>query len=393
MPYNILSSENVPVKVWSALDKVDSKALAQLKNMAALPFVFKHVAVMPDVHVGIGATVGSVIATRSHLIPAAVGVDIGCGMMAVRTRLDSKRVVEDASRIRSRIEAAVPVGFSSNREVEDSVSDWKGWSQWDSLSFVDKELKARARLQLGSLGGGNHFIEMCLDQDDSVWVMLHSGSRNIGKTLAERHMQSARKRLRDANVHLADMDLAWVEEGSSEFAAYLNDLNWCQAYAFQNRQEMMMRVLALLGDMYGEGSALKTDYHVNCHHNYAVRETHYGEQVWVTRKGAVRAASGDLSVIPGSMGARSFIVRGLGCEDSFHSCSHGAGRVLSRTEAKKRFSVRDLEKQTEGVESRKDKGVLDEIPAAYKDIDEVMANQTDLVEPLFQLKQFVCVKG
>jgi tRNA-splicing ligase RtcB (3'-phosphate/5'-hydroxy nucleic acid ligase) len=394
MPFNEINSKGShPVKVWSPLDKVDSKALAQLKNIAALPFVFKHVAVMPDVHVGIGATVGTVIATRDALIPAAVGVDIGCGMMAVRTRLDARRVQDDAGKIRSRIEAAVPVGFASNRDVEKSVSAWSGWKTWDDLALADKDLKLRARLQLGSLGGGNHFIELCVDQEGSVWIMLHSGSRNVGKTLAERHMHSAKKRLRDANVRLADMDLAWVEEGSEEFAAYLGDLQWCQAYAFQNRQEMMARIMAVLADMYMNGEALPVDMKVNCHHNYAVRETHFGEQVWVTRKGAVRAAAGDLGIIPGSMGARSFIVRGLGSAESFHSCSHGAGRVLSRTEAKKRFSVKDLVNQTEGVESRKDHGVLDEIPAAYKDIDEVMANQTDLVEPLFQLKQFLCVKG
>jgi tRNA-splicing ligase RtcB len=241
------------------------------------------------------------------------------------------------------------------------------------------------------LGGGNHFIELCLDQSGAVWVMLHSGSRGVGNKLAQRHMQSAKKRLREANVRLADMDLAWVEEGTEEFSAYLADLNWCQAYAFQNRVEMMERILAILRDMFS--LEMKIDFKVNCHHNYAIREKHFGEIVWVTRKGAVRAAAGDLGIIPGSMGARSFIVRGLGSAESFHSCSHGAGRVLSRTEAKKRFSVKDLREQTEGVESRKDHGVLDEIPAAYKNIDEVMARQTDLVEPLFQLKQFLCVKG
>lgn len=385
------SKNSTAVKVWSPLEKVDEKALQQLRNMAALPFVFKHVAAMPDVHVGIGATVGSVVAMRGYLIPAAVGVDIGCGMMAVRTNLHSERVVDAAVKIRSLIEAAIPVGFAGNRVVEDSVDDWGGWKKWKEVSLGDKELRDKALLQMGSLGGGNHFIELCLDQAGAVWVMLHSGSRGVGNKIAQRHMQSAKKRLRDANVRLADMDLAWVEEGTEEFSSYLGDLNWCQAYAFQNRVEMMDRILAILRDMFD--SAMKTDFQVNCHHNYAIREKHFGEQVWVTRKGAVRAASGDLGIIPGSMGARSFIVRGLGSADSFHSCSHGAGRVMSRTEAKKRFSVKDLKTQTEGVEARKDQGVLDEIPAAYKNIDEVMARQTDLVEPLFQLKQFLCVKG
>lgn len=383
----------VPVKIWAPLDKVDSKALTQLKNISALPFVFKHVAAMPDVHVGKGATVGSVIATKNALIPAAVGVDIGCGMMAVQTSLDPRRLKDDAGKIRSRIEAAVPVGFSSNREVEDSVKEWSGWKQWKDLSFTDRELRDRALHQLGSLGGGNHFIELCTDQDGGCWVMLHSGSRNVGKTLAERHMNSAKKRLREANVRLADMDLAWVDEGTREFDSYLRDLQWCQAYALQNRIEMMDRLLAILADMYGGGQPLKTGLRVNCHHNYAIRETHFGEQVWVTRKGAVRADKDDYGIIPGSMGARSFVVRGLGSAESFHSCSHGAGRVLSRTEAKKRFTVKDLIAQTEGVESRKDQGVLDEIPAAYKNIDEVMAQQTDLVQPLYQLSQFLCVKG
>lgn len=387
------NKNGVPVKIWAPLEQVDSKALTQLKNISSLPFVFKHVAAMPDVHVGIGATVGSVIATKGALIPAAVGVDIGCGMMAVQLRLPAQRLQDDAGKLRSRIEAAIPVGFEKNRSIEDSVDDWSGWKDWKNLSFQDRELRDRALHQLGSLGGGNHFIELCSDQEGFAWVMLHSGSRNVGKTLAERHMHSAKKRLREVGTRLADMDLAWVEEGSDEFREYLHDLQWCQSYALQNRVEMMDRLLAILTDMYGEGNQLPTGLRVNCHHNYAVRENHFGEQVWVTRKGAVRAAAGDLGIIPGSMGARSFIVRGLGAADSFCSCSHGAGRVLSRTEAKKRFNLRDLAEQTAGVESRKDAGVLDEIPAAYKNIDQVMSQQTDLVESLYQLRQFVCVKG
>lgn len=387
------NANGVGVKIWAPLEKVDPKALTQLKNLSALPFVFKHVAAMPDVHVGIGATVGSVIATRGALIPAAVGVDIGCGMMAVQTQLDPKRLQDEAGKIRGRIEAAIPLGFAKNSEVEKSVEKWSGWRDWNRLTYNDKDLRDRALRQLGSLGGGNHFIEICTDQHNKVWVMLHSGSRNVGKTLAERHIHSAKKRLRDVNARLSDMDLAWVEEGSEEFDNYLHDLQWCQAYAMQNRVEMMERLLAVLADMYGDGQPLKTLLRVNCHHNYAIRETHFGEQVWVTRKGAVRAAQGDYGIIPGSMGARSFVVRGLGNADSFHSCSHGAGRLLSRTEAKKRFTIKDLKEQTAGIESRKDQGVLDEIPAAYKNIDEVMAQQTDLVEPLFQLSQFICVKG
>jgi tRNA-splicing ligase RtcB len=253
---------SVPVKVWAPRESVDKNALAQLANVAALPFVFKHVAAMPDVHLGIGATVGSVVATRGALIPAAVGVDIGCGMMAVQVELPRACVMDDARKIRSRVEASVPVGFEGNRAVESSVGKWRGWRDWDSLSFQDRALKDKAMKQLGSLGGGNHFIELCTDQNGGVWVMLHSGSRGVGNILAQRHIQSAKRRLREVGTRMRDMDLAWVEEGSPEFSAYLHDLQWCQAYALQNRVEMMDRVLAVLTDMYGEGSLLKTGLRV-----------------------------------------------------------------------------------------------------------------------------------
>jgi tRNA-splicing ligase RtcB len=385
-----LKSSGSPVKLWVAESEVEEQARQQLLNLAALPFVFKHVAAMPDVHVGIGATVGSVFASKGALIPAAVGVDIGCGMMAVQLNRKAGELADHAREIRSDIEARVPVGFNSHKEIFKESRAWTGWKNFGDLSWNDKDLKDKAMKQLGTLGGGNHFIEVCADQNGDAWLMLHSGSRNIGKTLAERHMREAKSLAREAGVRLRDMDLAWFDEKQEQFGHYVNDLNWCQQYALQNRQTMMANILSGLGKII-EGLAAKLE--VNCHHNYAVREIHFGEKVWVTRKGAVRAGKGEWGIIPGSMGARSFIVRGLGAEDSFQSCSHGAGRRMSRTEAKKRFNLRDLQEQTIGVESRKDHGVLDEIPGAYKDIDVVMAQQTDLVESVFQLKQFICVKG
>lgn len=390
----VLSKARVPIKIWSDLSTVESAALTQLTNTANLPFVFKHVAAMPDVHLGYGATVGSVIATKGAICPAAVGVDIGCGMMAIKTDLDARVVQDKIKEIRHSIERSIPVGFESNKRITTSVTDWVGWQRVGMLTHYDKALADRATSQLGTLGGGNHFIEVCLDTENNVWVMLHSGSRNIGKTTAERHMDNAKDLMKKMFISLPDPELAYLAEGTKEFTNYINDVMWCQEYSRENREEMMRRVIKDISfAVHGEDGKIKKLMEVNCHHNYLDRENHYGENVIITRKGAVRARQGDLGIIPGSMGAKSFIVRGLGNPESFHSCSHGAGRRMSRGEAKRRFTLDDLSAQTAGVECRKDAGVIDEIPSAYKDIDEVMANQSDLVEIVAQLKQVMCIKG
>lgn len=386
MPVDLkLSEQSKPIKLWARPEEIEPQALQQLHNTASLPFVFKHVAVMPDVHVGIGATVGSVVATQGAIIPAAVGVDIGCGMMAVKTTLPADQIIDNIRGIRSQIEAQVPLGFQSNKSMNTTTQKWPGWKKLEQLTYIDKDLAQKAKLQLGTLGGGNHFIEICLDKESAVWVLLHSGSRHIGKSLAERHIHSAKRLMREKLIRLPDPNLAYFLHSSEEFKRYYFDVDWCQSYAFENRQEIMRRILKILNAQF--------TLTVNCHHNYVSEETHFGERVFVTRKGAVRAQVGDLGIIPGSMGARSFIVRGLGNPESFHSCSHGAGRRFSRTEAKKRFNTRDLVAQTQGVECRKDSGVVDEIPSAYKNIDEVMAHQRDLVEIVAELKQIMCVKG
>lgn len=385
--------QHVAARLWLPEASVEPQALQQVRNLASLPFVFKHVAVMPDVHLGIGATVGSVIATRNALIPAAVGVDIGCGMMAVKTPLSFRRVEEKLARVRSLIEAEIPVGMSSRKSEAELAQRWSGWKEWRNLTWSESDLEKRARLQIGTLGGGNHFIEVCKDGEDAVWVLLHSGSRNIGKTLAERHIRRAKSHVGQMLERPPDPDLAHFTQGTAEFDAYVRDLRWAQDYAFQNRRVMMDGVLRGLARLFDLPAVLKPLLEVNCHHNYAEEEVHFGEKVWVTRKGAVRAGLGDLGVIPGSMGARSYIVRGRGNPDSFSSCSHGAGRRMSRSEAKRRFTVEDLRAQTHGVESRKDAGVVDEIPGAYKDIDLVLKQQEDLVEVVAVVKQLVCVKG
>lgn len=395
----VLSKARVPIKIWSDLATVESAALDQLTNTANLPFVFKHVAAMPDVHLGHGATVGSVIATKGAICPAAVGVDIGCGMMAIKTDLDPRVVQDKIQTIRHSIERSVPVGHESNRNIVTSVANWGGWDKYKDLNaakkhFKSKDLFERAQKQLGTLGGGNHFIEVCLDLDNNVWVMLHSGSRNIGKSLAEMHIYGAKEEMKKMFISLPDPDLAYYVEQTTQYDEYIFDLTWAQEYALANREEMMKRIMKDISfAIYGEDGKVNKLMEVNCHHNYVSKENHYGENVLVTRKGAVRARSGDLGIIPGSMGAKSFIVKGLGNQESFHSCSHGAGRIMSRSEAKRRFTVDDLRAQTAGIECRKDDGVIDEIPGAYKNIDEVMDNQTDLVEIVAQLRQIMCIKG
>ena len=346
----VLNKARVPIKIWSDIATVESAALDQLTNVANLPFVFKHVAVMPDVHLGKGATVGSVVATKGAICPAAVGVDIGCGMMAVKTDLDHKVVQDKIKAIRHSIERSVPVGFEGNRRLTSSVEKWYRWKEFQDLSVIaakESDVANRAKIQLGSLGGGNHFIEICLDTQNNVWVMLHSGSRNIGKTVAERHIDIAKGIMKQMFINLSDPDLAYFAESTPEFKAYMSDLSWCQDYAAQNRKEMMDRVLKDLSyAVHGAPDQINFDMKVNCHHNYVEKDNFYGENVLITRKGAVRARAGDLGIIPGSMGTKSYIVRGLGNQESFCSCSHGAGRRMSRSEAKRRFSLDDLREQT-----------------------------------------------
>lgn len=391
------------IKTWTTGVYVEPAALQQVERIASLPFIFKHVAVMPDVHTGIGATVGSVIPTRGAIIPAAVGVDIGCGMMAVRTSLTSHQLPESLARVRSTIESCVPHGRTDNGGANDRGA-WgfvpkqvlEAWSALDSgyQKIISKypKLAHAAISQLGTLGTGNHFIEVCLDESDAVWVMLHSGSRGVGNRIGTHFIQLAKREMERWFIQLPDQDLAYLPEGSEHFSAYCEALAWAQQYARTNRELMMEATMAALRMSLGV-SFSPTDVAINCHHNYVARERHFGHEIWVTRKGAVRAALGDLGIIPGSMGVKSYIVVGRGDCDSFHSCSHGAGRVMSRTAAKRTFSLEDHEKATSGVECRKDADVIDETPGAYKDIDAVMEAQKALVQIKHTLKQIVCVKG
>ena len=384
----------VPVKVYTG--EMEPAARAQLVNISRLPIVHHHVAAMPDVHLGIGATVGSVIPTKRAIIPAAVGVDIGCGMMAARLSLAANELDEQSlKKTFGQISRDVPVGFDQHRAARDAAKRFR-----KSLTRVmEKHPGIGKRVgknshwaqQLGTLGGGNHFIEVCLDESDRVWVMLHSGSRGIGNAIGSYFIELAKKDSMKNNVHLPDADLAYFPEGAKHFHDYVEAVGWAQDYARANRAEMMELVLD--GMRRHLPSFEVTDEAVNCHHNYVEHEEHFGERVWLTRKGAIRAREGELGIIPGSMGARSYIVRGKGSAESFHSCAHGAGRLMSRNAAQKKFSLQDLQAQTEGVICRKDKGVIDEIPGAYKNIDEVMANQSDLVEVVHTLKQVICVKG
>ena len=393
MPYEKLEiSTPKPVLSW-ANHSLGSDETKMAKNVASLPFVFKHVALMPDVHLGKGALVGSVVATKDAVIPAAVGVDVGCGMSAIKTPFVAEQLDGNLKQIRLDIEAAIPVGFNQNKEVEKTVANWQGWRDFKELHSGVQRLEGKAMKQMGSLGGGNHFIEVCLDTENSVWLMLHSGSRHIGNMLAQNHISTAKQLAKLADTTLPDPDLAYFVAGTPEFTAYWRDLQWAQDYARFNRDVMMARFQRIVEKHLAGGKLTKPLLSVNCHHNYAEKEVHFGEDVYVTRKGAVRAREEDYGIIPGSMGTKSFIVKGKGNHDSYCSCSHGAGRLMSRNKAKKHFSLDDLVEQTQGIECRKDEGVLDEIPGAYKPIDEVMANQSDLVEVVATLKQVVCVKG
>lgn len=389
------------IKAWVKGVPVDDAAREQLENVAGLPFVHSHLAVMPDVHFGRGATVGSVIPTRGAIIPAAVGVDIGCGMMAIRTSLSANELPDSLAALRSEIERKVPVGNGPGGNHKDAPARAATALRNSGLhERLEKILAKHKRIQstqfakqLGTLGGGNHFVELCLDEAGRVWVMLHSGSRGTGNILGTYFIQEARAALekRVLGYHVPDKDLAFFVEGEPLFDDYTEAVGWAQDYARLNREVMMDRVLMAMRDCLPAFTLEKSA--VNCHHNYVEREHHFGADVWVTRKGAVSARKDELGIIPGSMGAKSFIVRGKGNAQAFCSCSHGAGRTMSRAEAKRTFTLDDHIAATAGVECRKDAGVLDETPMAYKDIDAVMAAQSDLVEIVHTLKQIVCIKG
>ena len=401
--FEVIGAERVPIKAWVKGVPIEDAAAQQLRNVAKLPFVFKHVAAMPDVHWGLGATVGSVIATKGAIVPAAVGVDIGCGMAAAMTSLTAADLPDSLAGLRSAIEAAVPHGRTDNGGKNDRGAWGEGGPGLNGelagrlAAIVAKHPKLerpaqRAPAHAGTLGTGNHFIEVCLDEVDRVWVMLHSGSRGIGNAIGTRFIELAKAEMRRWFVNLPDADLAYLPEGSQHFDDYVEAVQWAQDFARANRELMMRATVtamqASLGIAFEAGVVA-----VNCHHNYVAREQHFGENVLVTRKGAVRAREGDLGIIPGSMGAKSFIVRGKGNPESFMSCSHGAGRKMSRAAAKKAFTLADHAAATAAVECRKDEGVLDETPGAYKAIDDVMAAQEDLVEIVHTLRQVLCVKG
>lgn len=395
-----------PVKIWT--NDVEGSALEQLHNLSSLPFIHHHIAVMPDVHWGMGSTVGSVIPTIKAIVPAAVGVDIGCGMVAAKLNLRAEQLPDNLQEIRSTIESYVPHGRTDNGGANDrgawhdiplAVEDaWHGLfhdPRFEELSVQEPAMlkgHVNAARHLGTLGTGNHFIELCLDEENNVWIMLHSGSRGIGNRIGSYFITKAKEEMERWHIKLPDDNLAYLPEGTRFFNHYWQALSWAQDFARMNREIMFYRTLAAVNHALGLGIGV-VETAINCHHNYVSIENHYGRNVYVTRKGAVRAREGDLGIIPGSMGARSFIIRGKGNAESFNSCSHGAGRRMSRGEAKRRYSVADLAAQTAGVECRKDAEVIDEIPEAYKPIDEVMANQSDLVEVVATLKQVLCVKG
>lgn len=396
MSISELKTDGVSVKIWAPLEEVEPQALTQLRNMANLPWV-AHACAMADVHLGKGATVGSVIGMRGAVSPAAVGVDIGCGMGAMRTNLIASELPDNLKDLRLEIERTIPVGFNSHEVVhvpgdlamQALKNEFRDlFNEFKDLDPYVSGIEQKAKLQVGTLGGGNHFIELCVDTHGQVWMMLHSGSRNIGKTLAEVHMWKAKDL--GHNAALVDPDLAVFLSGTPEMQAYRRDLYWAQRYAMLNRKFMF--------ELYKDALRKFVPHvlfasPVLCHHNYVSEENHFGEDLFVTRKGAISAKKGEMGIIPGSMGAKSFIVRGLGNEDALSSASHGAGRQLSRGAAKRKYNLADLVEQTKGVECRKDADVIDEIPGAYKDIEQVMRNQNDLVEIVHELKQVLCVKG
>ncbi|PID41646.1 MAG: RNA-splicing ligase RtcB [Proteobacteria bacterium] len=404
--YEIMQDGGVPIKSWTKGVPFEPEAKQQLRNISRMPFIHKWVAAMPDVHLGKGATIGSVVPTLGAVIPAAVGVDIGCGMMAVRTSLKAGQLPDCLARVRGAIERDVPHGRTGGRLgrkrdkgswanlPDDVLAAWVPLAdRFDVLQRKHGVLKNTNNINhLGTLGTGNHFIEMCLDEHDSVWLMLHSGSRGVGNRIGSYFIELAKKDMERWYIHLPDSDLAYLPEGTRHFDDYVEAVEWAQNFARINREVMMTRVIRAVKHALGMEFDARMEA-VNCHHNYISREHHYGKNVLITRKGAVRARAGDMGIIPGSMGARSFIVRGLGNEESFCSCSHGAGRVMSRAKAKKLVSLEEHRLATAGVECRKDESVIDETPSAYKPIEKVMEAQKDLVEVVYTLKQIVCVKG
>ena len=390
----VITTEKFPIKIWAS--NIEEEAERQLKNVANLPFIFKWVVALPDVHAGKGSTIGSVIVTKGAILPSCVGVDISCGMSAVRFQFkvdqlgDNNRLEE----LRHSIERSIPTGMNGNSTITKTArEDFEALGNC-SLPYDHKEIK-NALAQLGSLGSGNHFCEICKDSDNNVWAMLHSGSRHIGNFLAQGYIKKAKKLMERFHIKLNDPDLAYFPQGTEEYETYFKDLQWLQNYAKANRREMMRRVIKEVSyHILGCNKVEKylTDFSVDCHHNYVSLEN-YGENVIVTRKGAVSAREGEWAIIPGSMGTKSYICKGKGNPESFNSCSHGAGRIMSRSKAKEKFKESDIEEQTKGVVCRKDSGILDELPGAYKNLDQVMADQVDLVEPVYQLKQLVCIKG
>lgn len=404
--YNtIVSTGHAPIKAWTKGVPFEAQAQQQLQNIASMALVHSHIAVMPDVHYGLGATIGSVIPSVDAVIPAAVGVDIGCGMVAAKTSLRASDLPDNLKEIRHAFEAAVPHGRTSRgRGKQDRgawhnipplvAAEWLGLlGRFERICEKHPRIKNTNNVQhLGTMGTGNHFLEMCLDENDAVWLMLHSGSRGVGNQIGNYFIELARKEMQRHQINLPDKDLAYLKEGSEYFADYVEAVEWAQDFAAKNREIMLTNAINAMRKVLGVAFSA-AEMAVNCHHNYVSREHHFGKDCYVTRKGAVRAQKGEMGIIPGSMGARSFIVRGLGNPDSFNSCSHGAGRVMSRTQAKKVYNIDDQIAATQGVECRKDAAVIDEIPHAYKDIDRVMEAQKDLVEVVHTLKQVVCVKG
>lgn len=408
MSFNIIEGARLPIKAWTKGVPIEDAAAQQLRNVASLPFIHKHVAAMPDVHWGMGATVGSVIATKGAIIPAAVGVDIGCGMVAARLSLTANDLPDNLSAMRSAIEAAVPHGRTDNGgpmdrgawgDVPHEATRFLGTEGGERLAkIVEKHPKLeraakRAGHHIGTLGTGNHFIEICLDEERRVWIMLHSGSRGIGNAIGSYFIEKAKADMKRWFINLPDADLAYLPDGSENFTNYIEAVGWAQDFALENRRLMLDATFRAIAETLNRPDAIYQEEAINCHHNYVARENHFGQNVFVTRKGAVRARAGDMGIIPGSMGVRSYIVRGTGSPESFTSCSHGAGRRMSRAEAKRTFTLADHEAATAGVECRKDAEVIDETPGAYKDIDAVMAAQADLVDIVHTLKQVLCVKG
>lgn len=402
--FNVIESARLPIKAWTRGVPIEDAAKQQLINVANMPFIYKHVAVMPDVHWGMGATVGSVIATRGAIIPAAVGVDIGCGMIAQRTSLIASDLPDNLHALRSEIEQFIPHGRTDNGGDNDRGA-WRNSPYSEAMKPMMESLKLitdkhpklersakRAPNHVGTLGGGNHFVEVCLDEEQRVWIMLHSGSRGIGNAIGQYFINAAKKDMERWFINLPDKDLAYIPQGSELFSDYFDALAWAQHFAKTNRDMMLSATIPALINSVHKGFTLDRPA-INCHHNYVSWERHYGENVMVTRKGAVDAHEGVLGIIPGSMGAKSFIVRGKGNRESFSSCSHGAGRAMSRTQAAKQFTLEDHARATQGIECRKDMDVLDETPGAYKDIDAVMNAQTDLVDVVHTLRQVLCVKG